>query len=139
MVQSFSLKSRFEVVYVVNGTCFCTLRVCGARSGIFLHELNFFTETFKLFYRSEALKIRFDAAYVVSITRFCALRAPGAREAEFFFMDQFFLPRRFQRGIACPWEGSRSEFYSGRTQTPTHPDRPVEETLRKYIYIDDVY
>ena len=81
------------------------LRAAGvrrARSGIFLHELNFFTETFKLFYWSKALKIRFDAAYVVSITRFCALRAPGAREAGFFFMDQFFLPRQFQQGIARP-------------------------------------
>ena len=77
----------------------------------------------------------------MSITRFCALRAPGASEAGFFFMDQFFLPRRFKRGIACLWEGSRSEFYSGRR----HADRPVEETLRKYIriliqsYLDNIH
>ena len=51
-------------------------------------------------------------AYVVSGTRFRALRARGAREAGFFFTDQFFLPRRFQRGIARPWGGSGSVFYS---------------------------
>ena len=51
-------------------------------------------------------------AYVVSGTRFRALRARGAREAGFFFTDQFFLPRRFQRGIARPWAGSGSSFGS---------------------------
>ena len=55
-------------------------------------------------------------AYVVSITRFRALRARGAREAGFFFTDQILLPRRFQRGIARPWEGSRSVFCSGHRQ-----------------------
>ena len=55
-----------------------------ARSGIFFHELNFFTKTFKLFYWSEALKSRFEVAYVVHKTRLSALRARGVREAGFF-------------------------------------------------------
>ena len=96
----------------------------GAREAeFFFHELNFLTNMFKLFYRSEALKSHFEVAYVVSETRFCMLRARGAREAEFFFVDQFILPRRFQRGIARLWESSRSVFYSAGRQTDrqTHP------------------
>ena len=41
-------------------------------------------------------------SYVVSITHFHALRACGACEAGTFFMRQFLLPRRFQRGTARP-------------------------------------
>ena len=70
----------------------------------------------------------------MSVTHFRARWAKRAREAGFFFTNQFLLPRRFQRGIARPWEGSRSVFYSADTQT----DRHGEETLRKYIYIDNV-
>ena len=41
-------------------------------------------------------------AYIVRGMHFRAVRARGAREAELFFMDQFILPRRFQRDIARP-------------------------------------
>ena len=61
---------------------------------------------------------------------FRAPRARGTREAGFFFMDQFFLPRRFQRGIARPRVGSRSVFYSAGTD-PDRDDRHYEN-----IYID---
>ena len=68
-------------------------------------------------------------AYVVSGTRFRALRARGAREAGFFFTDRFLLPRRFQRGIARPWGGSRSVFSTA--------DRdPDPERHYQNIYID---
>ena len=58
------------------------LRAAGVRlvrSGFFFHELNFFTNTFKLFYWSEALKSRFNVANVKTVTCFRALRARGAR------------------------------------------------------------
>ena len=66
----------------------------------------------------------------MNVTRFRAPRARGAREAGFFFMDQFLLSRRFQRGIKRPWEGSGSVFYSG--------DRQTDRENRHYenIYID---
>ena len=41
---------------------------------------------------------------------FRALRARRARKVKFFSMDQFLLPRRFQRGITHPWERSGSMF-----------------------------
>ena len=66
----------------------------------------------------------------MSRTRFCALRARGARKTGFFFMDQFLLPRRFQRGIARPWEVLASAFCSGRTDGSRHGER----TLRIYLY-----
>ena len=54
-----------------------------------------------------------------------------AREAGFFFMDQIFLPRRFQRGIARPWGGSRSVFYSAGIRDPDRENGHYEN-----IYID---
>ena len=76
--------------------------------------------------------------YVVKRARFRALRAPRAREAGFFFMDQFLLPRRFQRGIACPWESSGSVFYSAGRQGDRQTDRQTDRENRHYknIYID---
>ena len=56
-------------------------------------------------------------AYVVKGARFRALRARARAKRDFFFMDRFFLPRRFQRGIACPWENSGSVFYSADRET----------------------
>ena len=70
----------------------------------------------------------------MSGTHFRTLRARRACEAGFFFMDQFLLPRRFQRGIACPWAGSRSVFCSGRIQAGRDPDR--ENGHYENIYID---
>ena len=64
----------------------------------------------------------------MTVTRFCTLRARAKRD--FFFMDRFLLPRRFQRGIARPWAGSRSGFRSG----PRDPDRL--NTHYENIYID---
>ena len=87
---SEALKSRYEVVYVVNGTRFRALRACGAREVDFYHELNFFTKTFKLFYWSEALQSHFEVAYVVSVTRFCALRARARAKRDFFSWIDFF-------------------------------------------------
>ena len=49
-------------------------------------------------------------------------------------MDRFLLARRFQRGIARPWAGSRSGFRSRRTQAGTDPDR-LNRHYEK-IYID---
>ena len=72
-------------------------------------------------------KQSFGVAYVVNGTRFCA---PQARKVTFISMDQFILPRRFQRGIARPRGGSRSAFCCGRTQGSRHGER----TLRGYIY-----
>ena len=69
----------------------------------------------------------------MSETRFRALRAYGAREAGFFFMDQFLLPRRFQRGIACPWARSASAFRSGRTDGRTDPDGMNGHYAVRYI------
>ena len=104
----------------------------------FFHESNFLTETVNLFEWSEALNSRFEVAYVVSVTRFRALRAPGAREAGYFFMDQFLLPRRFQRGIARPWAGSGSSFGSAGRQAGRQGGRQGSRqggrTLRGYIY-----
>ena len=59
---------------------------------------------------SKVLKSHFEVAYVVSGTRFRAPRARSVRKVEFFFMDQFLLLRRFQRGITHPWERSGSMF-----------------------------
>ena len=78
----------------------------------------------------------------MSGTRFCAQRAHGAREAGYFFMDQFVLPRRFQRGIARPWSGSGSSFGSAGTQGRRDPDRKdghyeniyIDVINRKYLY-----
>ena len=66
---------------------------------------------------------RFEVAYVVSVTCFRALRARGAREAGFYFMVQFLLSRRFQRGIARPHK-------------PTHIQTPPDgqtDTLTIFI------
>ena len=88
-------------------------RAAGARASAkwdFFHRSISFVETVNLFYWSEALQSHFEVAYVVSVTRFRALRARARAKRDFFFMDRFLLPRRFQRGIARPRVGSRSGF-----------------------------
>ena len=75
-------------------------------------------------------------AYVLSRTQSCARRAHGAREAGYFFMDQFRLTRRFQRGIARPWAGSGSLFGSAGRDPGTDPDR--ENGHYENIYIDNI-
>ena len=51
-------------------------------------------------------------------------------------MDQFLLLRRFQRGIACPWEGSGSGFSSGSRQTDREmPDYDIRYIDEKIIVI----
>ena len=62
-------------------------------------------------------------------------RAARAKR-DFFFMDQFLLPRRFQRGITRPWEVLASAFCSGPRQAGTDPDR--ENGHYENIYIDVV-
>ena len=71
----------------------------------------------------------------MSVARFRARRACRAREAGFFSMDQFLMPRRFQRGITRPWAGSASAFGSAGTDGRTDPDR--ENGHYENIYIDD--
>ena len=92
--------------------------------------------TVNLFIRSESVKSRFDVAYVVQKTHLGALRAHGAREAGFFFMDQFILSRRFQRGIACPWAGSGSLFGSAGREAGREAGIQTGRTDITRIYID---
>ena len=74
----------------------------------------------------------------MSGTRFHVPRARGARKAGFFFMDQFLLPRRFQRGIACPLKGSGSGFSSGSRETdremPDYDIRYIDVGLRRTLF-----
>ena len=74
-------------------------RAAGARASAkwdFFHRSISFVETVNLFYWSEALQSHFEVAYVVSVTRFRALRARARAKRDFFFMNEFLLPRRFQ-------------------------------------------
>ena len=52
-------------------------------------------------------------------------------------MDQFFLPRQFQRGIARSWKGPLSGFYSADRETGRQTDR--ENRHYENIYIDVIY
>ena len=111
------------MAYVGSETRFCTLR---ARSGIFFHELNFFTKTFKLFYWSEALKSRFEVAYVVHKTRLGALRARTKRD---FFHEMICFAETVPMRYRTPL-GGFAKCVLFRRQA----DREGERTLRKYIY-----
>ena len=137
MVQS-SKKSFWCGLCSEQNTFLCTAGMRRVQSRIFLHELNFFTETFKLFYWSKALKIRFDAAYVVSITRFCALRAPGAREAGFFFHGSIFfaetVPTRYRMSM-----GGVAKWVLFRTHARTHAGRQTRRRDITKIYILILY
>ena len=75
----------------------------------------------------------------MSGTHFRALRACGACEAESFFMNQFLLPRRFQRGIARPLGIRETDFVLDPGRDPgikgsRQGSRQGGRILRKYIY-----
>ena len=91
------------------------------------------TAIFKACDRTTIEQQRFEAAYVVILSLFCALRARGACEAGFFFMDQFLLPRWFQRG----WVPEVCFIPQGGRQTDRenrhYENIYIDETCRRFV------
>ena len=112
-----------------------------SEAGFFLHASIFFPRC-QLILMVQSSKQSFIGGLCSERNTFsrAALRAC---EAGFFFMDQIFLPRRFQRGIARPWEGLRSVFCSGQTQTGTeklqNTNRYIDTYQNQRIACSDPY